>query len=223
MAMNMIKISPSVLSSDYGNLESELRRLTEAGADMVHIDVMDGHFVPNITLGAPVVKCIRKATDLPFDVHLMISDPYKYIPDFLNAGADIITFHVESDCDIEKTIDLILAAGKKASLSVKPGTPIETVFPYLEKLSMVLVMTVEPGFGGQSFMQDMMPKIEKLRKECVRRCIRSLDVQVDGGINAETISVAAKAGANVFVSGNALFSSNDMGAAIAHFKALAAN
>lgn len=216
----MVKISPSILSSDYGKLSSELKRMEDCGADMLHIDVMDGHFVPNITLGAPIVKCIRKSSSLPFDVHLMISDPYKYIPDFVKAGSDIITFHVESDSDIEKTIDLILASGKKAGLSVKPKTPIETVYPYLDKLSMVLVMTVEPGFGGQSFMEDMMPKVSAVKAEIERRGL-DIDIQVDGGINKDTISVAAKAGANVFVSGNAIFSSNDAAKTIADFKAKA--
>lgn len=216
----MIKISPSILSSDYGNLSSELRRMEACGADMLHIDVMDGHFVPNITLGAPIVKCIRKSSTLPFDVHLMISDPYKYIPDFVNAGSDIITFHAEADSDIEKTIDLILASGKKAGLSVKPKTPVEAVYPYLDKLSMVLVMTVEPGFGGQSFMEDMMPKVSAVRSEIDRRGL-DVDIQVDGGINKDTISIAAKAGANVFVSGNAIFSSDDAKKTIADFKARA--
>lgn len=215
-----IQISPSILSADYGNLESELRRITAAGADAVHIDVMDGHFVPNITLGAPIVKCIRHATDLPFDVHLMISDPQKYIPDFLKAGADSITFHIESDGDPDETIDLISRAGKKAAIAVKPATPIESVYPYLDRLSMVLVMTVEPGFGGQSFMEDMMPKITALRAECARRGLENMDVQVDGGIGEQTIAVAARAGANVFVSGNALFSSADMQSTVARFKAL---
>ena len=199
-----IQISPSILSADYGNLESELRRITAAGADAVHIDVMDGHFVPNITLGAPIVKCIRHATDLPFDVHLMIS----------------ITFHIESDGDPDETIDLISRAGKKAAIAVKPATPIESVYPYLDRLSMVLVMTVEPGFGGQSFMEDMMPKITALRAECARRGLENMDVQVDGGIGEQTIAVAARAGANVFVSGNALFSSADMQSTVARFKAL---
>lgn len=216
----MIKISPSILSSDYGNLSSELKRMEACGADMLHIDVMDGHFVPNITLGAPIVKCIRKSSTLPFDVHLMISDPYKYIPDFVNAGSDIITFHAEADSDIEKTIDLILASGKKAGLSVKPKTPVEAVYPYLDKLSMVLVMTVEPGFGGQSFMDDMMPKVSAVRSEIDRRGL-DVDIQVDGGINKDTISIAAKAGANVFVSGNAIFSSDDAEKTIADFKARA--
>lgn len=216
----MIKISPSILSSDYGNLSSELKRMEACGADMLHIDVMDGHFVPNITLGAPIVKCIRKSSALPFDVHLMISDPYKYIPDFVNAGSDIITFHAEADSDIEKTIDLILASGKKAGLSVKPKTPVESVYPYLDKLSMVLVMTVEPGFGGQSFMEDMMPKVSAVRSEIDRRGL-DVDIQVDGGINKDTISIAAKAGANVFVSGNAIFSSDNAEKTIADFKARA--
>ena len=216
----MIKISPSILSSDYGNLSSELKRMEACGADMLHIDVMVGHFVPNITLGAPFVKCIRKSSTLPFDVHLMISDPYKYIPDFVNAGSDIITFHAEADSDIEKTIDLILASGKKAGLSVKPKTPVEAVYPYLDKLSMVLVMTVEPGFGGQSFMEDMMPKVSAVRSEIDRRGL-DVDIQVDGGINKDTISIAAKAGANVFVSGNAIFSSDNAEKTIADFKARA--
>ena len=216
----MIKISPSILSSDYGRLAEELGRMEKCKADMLHIDVMDGHFVPNITLGAPIVKCIRKASTLPFDVHLMISDPYKYVPDFIDAGSDIITFHIEADSDIDKTIDLIHASGKKAGLSVKPATPVEEVFPYLEKLSMVLVMTVEPGFGGQSFMTDMMPKIEKLKAEIDRRKL-DIDIQVDGGINEKTIAVAAKAGANVFVSGNAIFSSFDAAKTISEFKTLA--
>lgn len=213
----MIKISPSILSSDYGKLDKELKRMQDCGADMLHIDVMDGHFVPNITLGAPIVKCIRKSSTLPFDVHLMISDPYKYIPDFVKAGSDIITFHIESDSDTEKTIDLITASGKKAGLSVKPNTPVEEVFPYLDKLSMVLVMTVEPGFGGQSFMEDVMPKIRALKAEIKKRGL-DIDIQVDGGINSETISIAAKAGANVFVSGNAIFSSADPEATIRDFK-----
>lgn len=200
----MIKISPSILSSDYGNLSSELKRMEACGADMLHIDVMDGHFVPNITLGAPIVKCIRKSSALPFDVHLMISDPYRYIPDFVNAGSDIITFHAEADSDIEKTIDLILASGKKAGLSVKPKTPVEAVYPYLDKLSMVLVMTVEPGFGGQSFMESTMPKIEKLRAKCPE-----LDIQVDGGINPQTVKIAGAAGANVMVAGSAVFNSEN--------------
>lgn len=217
----MNRISPSVLSADYGHLADALELLTASGADMVHIDVMDGHFVPNITIGAPVVRCLRKSTALPFDVHLMIDEPLRYIADFAQAGADRITFHTEAESGVGETIDAILAAGKEAGLAVKPGTDITEVYPYLDRLSMVLVMTVEPGFGGQSFRADMLPKIRALREECVRRGLPELDIQVDGGISAQTIGDVAAAGANVFVSGSALFSSKDMAAEIRRFKTLA--
>lgn len=216
----MMKISPSILSCDYGKIAEELKDMEACGADYMHIDVMDGHFVPNITLGAPVVKCIKKATKVPFDVHLMISDPLKYIDDFAAAGADIITFHTECDSPIEETIDKILSHGIKASLTVKPATPVEEILPYLDKLAMVLIMTVEPGFGGQSFMEDMMPKVSRLREEIDRRGL-NCEIEVDGGINEKTIAIAAKAGADVFVSGNALFSSPDRKAAVEKFKAIA--
>ena len=216
----MMKISPSILSCDYGRIAEELKDMELAGADYMHIDVMDGHFVPNLTLGAPVIKCIRKATDVPFDVHLMISDPIKYIDDFCDAGADIITFHTECDSPIGETIDKILSRGVKASLTVKPKTPVEDIFPYLDKLSMVLVMTVEPGFGGQSFMEDMMAKVSALRNEINARGL-DCEIEVDGGINEKTIAIASAAGADVFVSGNALFSSADRKAAVEKFKAIA--
>ena len=216
----MMKISPSILSCDYGKIAEELKDMELAGSDYMHIDVMDGHFVPNLTLGAPVIKCIRKATDVPFDVHLMISDPLKYIDDFCDAGADIITFHTECDSPIGETIDKILSHGVKASLTVKPKTPVEDIFPYLDKLSMVLIMTVEPGFGGQSFMEDMMAKVSALRNEINARGLHC-EIEVDGGINEKTIAIAAAAGADVFVSGNALFSSADRKAAVERFKAIA--
>lgn len=217
----MIKISPSILSCDYSIMGEEFKRMEKCGADWLHIDVMDGHFVPNLTLGAPLVKCLRKCSKLPFDVHLMISDPLKYIPDFLKAGADIITFHVEADSPIQETIDCIKAGGAVPALSVKPGTPIEAVYPYLDKIGMVLVMTVEPGFGGQSFMADMMPKIAALREECAKRGIENTDVQVDGGISEKTIAEAAKAGANVFVAGSAIFGAPDAAEMISSLKKLA--
>lgn len=213
----MIKISPSILSCDYSKMGEEFKRMEECGADWLHIDVMDGHFVPNITLGAPIVKCMRKCSSLVFDVHLMISDPKKYIPDFVKAGADIITFHIESDSPTEETIDLIRSLGCKAALSVKPKTPVEVVFPFLEKLSMVLVMTVEPGFGGQSFMADMLDKVKVLRAECERRGLDT-DIQVDGGINEQNAGLAVLNGASVLVAGSAVFGSKDAKATIASLK-----
>lgn len=206
-----IKISPSILASDYANLQTELKRISSS--DLIHVDVMDGHFVPNISIGAPVVQSIKKVCNIPFDVHLMISEPLKYIEDFAKAGADIICFHTECDSDIEQTIDKILSLGKKAALAVKPNTPVDDVLPYLSKLSMVLVMTVEPGFGGQSFMESTMPKIEKLRQ-----INADIDIEVDGGINLETIKIAAKAGANVFVAGSAVFKSENPNDTITQLK-----
>ena len=199
-----IKISPSMLASDYANLEKELNKCQNGGADLIHLDVMDGHFVPNISIGAPVIKAMKSVCAIPFDVHLMISNPLDYIDDFVDAGADIITFHTECESDIDKTIDKIISSGCKAALAVKPNTPIDEVYPYLDRLSMVLVMTVEPGFGGQSFMESTMPKIKALREKCP-----DIDIQVDGGINLETIKIAGRAGANVFVAGSAVFKSDD--------------
>ena len=205
---NRVKISPSILASDYANLQSELERISTS--DLIHVDVMDGHFVPNISIGAPVTAACKKVCDVPFDVHLMISNPLDYAEDFAKAGADIICFHSECDSDTEETIDKILSLGKKAGLAIKPATPIDEVVKYLDKLSMVLVMTVEPGFGGQSFMESTMPKVEAIRK-----INPDIDIEVDGGINAETIKIAAKAGANVFVAGSAVFKSENPAETIA--------
>ena len=200
----MIKISPSVLACDLARLGEEVLAMEKAGADMIHLDVMDGHFVPNISLGTPVIAALRKKTGIFFDVHLMISSPIKYIGAFAEAGADLIMFHAESDSDIRRVLGKIKQSGAKAGIALKPKTPPEVIREFLPELQMVLVMTVEPGFGGQAFMADMLPKIKTIR-EWANDANPGLDVEVDGGIDVATAPLAAKAGANVFVAGSSLF------------------
>ncbi len=214
---NKIKVSPSILSADYANLQRDIEKVKNGGADMLHVDVMDGHFVPNISIGPPVVKSLNKATDMFLDCHLMISDPIDYIDSFVQSGADLIAFHVESNSDIEKTIEKITSAGVIPALVIKPKTPAEAVFPYLEKIGMVLVMTVEPGFGGQSFMKDMLPKITAIREKA-NEVNSALMIQVDGGIVPETAKLCVEAGADVLVSGSYIFGAADTKKAISSLR-----
>ena len=223
----MVIISPSILSADFANLERDIKLVAHAGADWLHVDVMDGHFVPNITIGAPVVAAIRKITKLPLDVHLMIENPEKYIETFANSGADIITFHYEAclgesvEKQIKDIISQIKSFGIKAGLSIKPKTKAEVVFPYLKDLDMVLIMTVEPGFGGQKFMPDCAEKIKIIRSYCQSQLVsKSLIIQVDGGINADTARICTSYGANSLVAGNYIYKSADVKSAIMSLKLL---
>ncbi|MCD6527829.1 MAG: ribulose-phosphate 3-epimerase [Desulfuromonas sp.] len=210
----MIKISPSILSADFARLGADIRTVEQAGADYIHVDVMDGHFVPNITIGAPVVKALRSVTDLPLDVHLMIENPDLYIPDFAAAGSDIITVHQEAVPHMHRTVQLIHSLGKKAGVSINPATPVSTLEVILEEVDLVLVMTVNPGFGGQSFIPATLNKIKQLRK-MIDRSGRAIELEVDGGVKADNIAEIAAAGADVFVAGSAVFNAPDYTAAIA--------
>ena len=209
----MIKISPSVLASDLSNLASEVKEIEKAGAEMAHLDVMDGCFVPNMSFGMPVIECLRNKSDIIFDVHLMIVNPEKYAKRFIDAGADIVTFHYEASSDPAALLKEIRAAGAKAAISIKPATPASAIFHLLNECDMVLVMTVEPGYGGQKFMADMLPKIAELRAEIERRGL-DVDIEVDGGINPETARLVIESGANVLVAGSSVFKAQDRKAAI---------
>jgi len=210
--MQKILIAPSILSADFAKLGEEIKAVEAAGADWIHVDVMDGHFVPNITIGPLVVKSIRPVTKLALDVHLMIKEPLKYIESFAKAGSDIITFHVESDGDPKEIIRLIKSFHKKAGVSIKPKTDLASIKDILHMVDMVLVMTVEPGFAGQGFIFDALPKIEELKK------VFKKDIEVDGGINAMTARDAVKAGANVLVAGTAVFGEKDYKEAIKNLR-----
>ena len=201
--MNFI-LSPSILSADFTILGQQIQEADKAGAGYIHIDVMDGIFVPSISYGMPVIKSIRKATDKVFDVHIMIADPIRYIEDLVESGADIITFHLEATDDAKAVIDKIHSLGIKAGISIKPGTPVAELAPYLDLVDMILIMTVEPGFGGQSFIPESLDRIRELRKMLDERGL-STDVEVDGGIYAENVDKVLDAGANVIVSGSGVF------------------
>ena len=216
----MVKVAPSILSADFVNLERDIRALKETGADYVHVDVMDGLFVPNITIGIPVVAAIRRITDMPLDVHLMIDRPLRYVDDFCKAGSDLLTVHVEADTQENTLAALkrIRENGVRAAISVKPKTPAEAVLPFLPYCDLILVMTVEPGFGGQSFMQDMMPKLKTIRGY-IDAQNPGCELEVDGGVHAETARICRENGANVLVAGSAYFKAADPAAFVRAVKA----
>ncbi len=209
----MMKIAPSILSADFSRLGDEIRAIEQGGADYVHIDVMDGHFVPNITIGPLVVDAVRRVTDLPLDVHLMIEHPDRYVSDFAKAGADLVVVHVEATTHLHRTIQLIRSLGKKAGVSLNPATPLTTLDMILPDLDLVLLMTVNPGFGGQSFIESCLPKIAELRQR-IDQLGKTIELEVDGGVKIDNIERIAAAGADVFVAGSAVFGTSDYAATI---------
>ena len=206
--MKKIQISPSILSADFSQLGNEIKRLEEAGADMIHMDVMDGHFVPNLTIGPPVIKALKKHTSLLFDVHLMISPVHKYIDAYADAGADIITIHPEATEDLKSSILRIKKLGKKVGISLNPETKTDVILNFLDQIHLVLIMSVNPGFGGQKFMPEVLEKIKKLKKIKEEKKI-NFDIEIDGGINFDNSKAAIEAGANILVSGTTIFKSNN--------------
>ena len=206
--MKNIQISPSILSADFSQLGSEIKRLEEGGADMIHVDVMDGHFVPNLTIGPPVIKALRNQSSLKFDVHLMISPVHKYIDAYANAGADIITIHPEATENLEDSIKKIKELKKKVGVSLNPETKIEVIINFLDKIDLVLIMSVNPGFGGQKFMPEVLTKIKHLKKIQKDKNL-NFDIEIDGGINFDNCKIAIEAGANILVSGTTVFKSNN--------------
>ena len=206
--MKKIQISPSILSADFSQLGTEIKRLEEGGADMIHVDVMDGHFVPNLTIGPPVIKALRKQCSIKFDVHLMISPVHKYIEAYSDAGADIITIHPEATDNLEESILKIKSLNKKVGVSLNPKTKIDLIIDYLEKIDLVLIMSVNPGFGGQKFMPEVLDKIRELKKIQSKNNL-NFDIEIDGGINFDNCQSAIEAGANILVSGTTVFKSNN--------------
>ena len=206
--MKKIQISPSILSADFNQLGNEIKRLEEAGADMIHVDVMDGHFVPNLTMGPPVIKALRKYTKLPFDVHLMISPVHKYIKNYADAGADIITIHPEATGNLEESIKHIKNLGKKVGISLNPNTETNIIKEFLAEINLVLIMSVHPGFGGQKFMPEVLVKIKELKKIKDQQNL-NFDIEVDGGINFDNSKLVIDAGANILVSGTTIFKNNN--------------